>query len=326
MRAGIIGLGHYVPEKILTNEELEERIGMSPEGILHRTGIRERRVAGPGEATSDMATAAAEMALKNAGVDAAEIDLTVLATCTPDDGIAPTAAAVQTRIKAGNAPAFDLGAACSGFIYALVMAGQAISSGLYRKVLVIGADSMTRVVDPNDAQTVILFGDGAGAAVLAEVPEGYGLLAADLGSDGAGRGNIVVPAGGSRMPAAAETVANGLHYMHMEGKTVFTFALKTMGDSVLRVLDKAGLDPGAIDLFAPHQANIRIIEAAARRIDLPMEKVIVNIDRYGNTSSASVPIALSEAAANGRIRRDDHLVMVGFGAGLTWASCTVKWF
>ncbi|MEN6439959.1 MAG: beta-ketoacyl-ACP synthase III [Syntrophobacter sp.] len=326
MGTGIIGLGHYVPETILTNEELGERLGKTAESILQRTGIRERRIAGPEEATSEMAAVAAGLALNQAGVDAGEIDLIILATCSPDGGIAPTAAAVQTLIKAGKAPSFDLGAGCSGFVYALVMACQAISSGLYRKVLVIGSDTMSRVVDWTDPRTAILFGDGAGAAVLAEVPEGYGLLGVDLGADGSGYGSLLTPAGGSRLPATAETVANGLHYLHMDGQSVFAFATRTLGDSIKRVLDRAGLDPGAVDLFAPHQANIRIIKAAARRINLPMEKVLTNIDRYGNTSSASIPIALSEAAAGGRMKRGDTMVLVGFGAGLTWGSCVMKWF
>jgi 3-oxoacyl-[acyl-carrier-protein] synthase III len=326
MGAGIIGLGHYVPERILTNEELGESLGITPESILQRTGIKERRIAGPEEATSDMAAAAAGLALNKAGIDAGELDLVIVATSSPDNCIAPTSTAVQALIGAGKAPAFDLSAGCSGFVYALVMACQAISSGLYRKVLVIGADAMSRVVDWTDAHSAILFGDGAGAVVLAEVPEAYGLLSVDLGADGSGYGSAVMPAGGSRMPATAETVANRLHYLHMDGQSVFAFAMRTLGDSILRVLGRAGLDPGAVDLFAPHQANIRIIEAAARRIDLPMEKVLTNLDRYGNTSSASIPIALSEAAAGGRIRRGDTMVLIGFGAGLTWGSCVMKWF
>ncbi|MHC1727663.1 MAG: beta-ketoacyl-ACP synthase III [Syntrophobacteraceae bacterium] len=326
MGAGIIGLGHYVPEKVLANEDLGQSLGITAESIFQRTGIRERRIAGPEEATSDMAALAAGLALNDAGVEAGEIDLIILATLSPDNCIVPTATAVQTLLKAGKAPSFDLSAGCSGFVYALVMACQVISSGLYRKVLVIGADTMSRVVDWTDAHTAILFGDGAGAVVLAEMPEGYGLLGVELGADGSGYESITMPAGAGRLPATAETVADRLHYLHMDGKSVFTFAMRTLGDSVLRVLKGAGLDPGAVDLFAPHQANIRIIEAAARRINLPMEKVLTNIDRYANTSSASIPIALSEAASGGRIRRDDTMVLVGFGAGLTWASCVMKWF
>ncbi len=325
MGAGIIGLGFYVPEKIVTNEELAESLGITAGGILQRTGIRERRIARPEEATSDMAVKAARFALEDAKVAADEIDLIILATLSADNNIAPTAPVVQTRLKAARAGAFDLGAGCTGFVYGLVMGCQAISSGLYRKVLVIGAETMSRVVDWTDATTAILFGDGAGAAVLGETPEGYGLLGCELGADGSGYESIIMPAGGSRLPASAKTVAAGLHYLHMDGRSVFAFAMRTLGDSILRMLNKAGLEPGALDLFAPHQANIRIIEAAARRIELPMDKVLVNIDRYGNTSAASIPIVLSEAVAGGRIKHGDTMVLVGFGAGLTWGSCLLKW-
>lgn len=326
MGIGIVGLGHYIPEEILASIDLEKSLGIPAESILQRTGIRERHIARPEEATSDLAARAARLALNDARIDPEEIDLIIVATSTPDNCGTPTAAAVQAHLKAGKAAAFDLMAACSGFVYGLVLGAQVIESGLYRKVLVIGAEITSKITDWTNPDTAILFGDGAGAAVLAETPEGYGLLGSDLGVDGSGFDRILVPAGGSRLPASAETVANRLHYVHMDGHEVFKFAMRVLGDSALRSLEAAGLEPGAVDLLVPHQANIRIIEAAARRVELPIEKVVVNIDRYGNTSAASIPIALSEAAAEGRIRRGDTVVLTGFGAGLTWGSCVLKWF
>jgi 3-oxoacyl-[acyl-carrier-protein] synthase-3 len=323
---GIIGVGSYVPEKVLTNEELEKLFALSAESIFDLTGIRLRHIAAEGEATSDLAVKAALKALEAAGTSPEEIDLVIVATSTPDHTASPCAALVQSGIKAAKAAAFDLCAACSGFVYGLVMGCQVIRSGLYKKVLVIGAETVSRITNMTDRDTAILFGDGAGAVVLGELPEGYGLLGSDLGADGSKHHVLKVPAGGSRMPASEETVRNRLHTIQMDGFSVFKFAMRAMGDSALRALTAAGLNPGQLDLLVPHQANLRIIEAAAGRLDLPMEKVVVNIERYGNTSSASIPIALDEAVADGRIRRDDTIVLTGFGAGLTWASCAVRWF
>ncbi|MDR7866382.1 MAG: beta-ketoacyl-ACP synthase III [Sporomusaceae bacterium] len=323
--AGIIGLGHYAPEKTLTNADLEKTLGLPAETILRLSGINERHVAAPEEAASDLAAVAARLALANAKAEPDEIDLIIVATCSPDCYGPSTAAAVQERLGARRAAAFDLAAACSGFIYGLVVGCNLIRAGLYRKVLVVGSEVLSRITDPQDPDTAILFGDGAGAAVLGEAPAGYGLLGTDLGADGSGFDTIKVPAGGSRLPTSAETIAQRLHYTKMDGASVTMFAMRVLGDSVKRSLAAAGLGPGDIDLMVPHQANLRIIEAAARRVDLPLEKTAVNIDRYGNTSSASVPIALSEAAAAGRIRRGDRVVLVGFGAGLAWASCVLKW-
>ncbi len=326
MAAGIIGMGFYVPDKILTNADLEKSLGVSAGSIFDRTGIRQRHIARPEEAASDLAVRAARVALDDADVAAGEIDLIIVATSTPDHCSPTSAAITQARLGAGKAAAFDLSTACAGFVYSLVLGCNMIESGLYRKVLVIGAEVMSTIVDWTDPYTAILFGDGAGAAVLGKVPEGYGLLGSDLGVDGSGADAAKVPAGGSRMPASAETVANRLHYIQMDGHNVFKFAMRVLGSSSERSLKAAGLGTDAIDLLVPHQANIRIIEAASRLFELPMEKVVVNIDRYGNTSAASVPIALSEAAAAGRIKRGDHVVMVAFGAGLAWGACVMKWF
>lgn len=325
MGVGIVGLGHYAPETILTNVELEARLNIPAATIFERTGILQRHIAGPAEATSDLATQAACRALANANVAAGEIDLILVTSTTPDCYGPPTAALVQNRLGAAKAAACDLAAACSGFVYSLVLGCQVIRSGLYRKVLVIGAETLSRITDWQDLETAILFGDGAGAAVLGEVPEGFGLLGADLGADGSGYDALKIPAGGSRQPASAATVANRLHYVSMDGYRVFMFAMRVLGESVGRSLSAAGLGPDEIDLMVPHQANRRIIEAAARRMALPLEKFIVNIDRFGNTSAASIPIALSEAAAAGRIRRGDRVALAGFGAGLAWASCVLKW-
>jgi len=323
---GILGAGSYVPEKVLTNEELEKLFSLSAESIFDLTGIRMRHIAAEGEATSDLAVQAALKALEAAGTSPAEIELVIVATSSPDNIASPCAALVQSGIKAAKAAAFDLCAACSGFVYGLVMGCQVIRSGLYKKALVIGAETVSRITNMTDRDTAILFGDGAGAVVLGELPEGYGLLGSDLGADGSKHHVLNVPAGGSRMPASEETVRNHLHTIQMDGFSVFKFAMRAMGDSAMRALTAAGLTPGQLDLLVPHQANLRIIEAAAGRLDLPMEKVVVNIERYGNTSSASIPIALNEAVAEGRIRRDDIIILTGFGAGLTWASCAVRWF
>lgn len=324
--AGILGVGSHVPERVLTNEELQELFVLSAESILEISGIRFRHIAGEDEAVSDLAIRAALKALESARTKPEEIDLVIVATSFPDHVGSPCAALVQAGIQAVRAAAFDLCAACSGFVYGLVMGCQVIRSGLYHKVLVIGAETISRITDMTDRDTAILFGDGAGAVVLGQVPEGYGLLGSDLGADGSRHHLLRVPAGGSRMPASKETVHNRLHAIEMDGPGVFKFAMRAMGDSALRALADAGRDASDLDLLVPHQANLRIIQAAAGRLDLPMEKVMVNMDRYGNTSSASIPLALDEALAGTRLGRGDIVVMTGFGAGLTWGSCAMRWY
>lgn len=322
---GIIGLGYYVPEKVLTNFDLEKMVETSNEWIVDRTGIKQRHIADAGTATSDLAIKAAECALKDAGISADELDLIIVATATPDMYFPSVACILQDKLKATKAAAFDLSAGCSGFVYGLVTGSQFISAGLYRKVLVVGAETISKILDWNDRNTCVLFGDGAGAAVLGTVNEGYGILGIELGAEGSGGQYLKLPAGGSRMPASELTVSDKLHYVHMNGNEVFKFAIKVMGEASVKALENAGLTAKDVDFFIPHQANIRIIQSAAKRLKLPMEKVMVNVDKYGNTSAASIPIALKEAVMSGKVKKDDTVVLVGFGAGLTWASCVIKW-
>lgn len=323
---GILGLGSYLPEKVVTNQDLEQLVDTSDEWIVERTGIRERRFAGEDEATSDLATKAAERALADAGVGAEEIDLIIVATVTPDMFFPSVACLVQANLKAANAAAFDLTAVCSGFAYGLVVGGQFIRTGMYRKVLVIGAETLSKITDRTDRNTAVVFADGAGAAVLGETSPGFGLIGADLGADGTGGDLLKVPGGGSRRPASTETIAERLHFIRMNGQEVFKFAVKIMGESALKALARAKLAPADIAYLVPHQANIRIIQTAAKRLGLPLDKVVVNIDKYGNTSAASIPIALDEAARSGKFKNGDVIVLVGFGAGLTWASSVIKWY
>ena len=323
--AGILGIGSYVPEKVITNKDLEQMVDTSNEWIIERTGIRERRIAGECEATSDLAANAARKALADAGISAEEIDLIIVATVTPDMFFPSVACLVQNNIQATNAAAFDVTAACSGFIYGLVTGSQFIKTGTCRKVLVIGAETLSKVTDRSDRNTSIIFGDGAGAVVLGETAAGCGILGIDLGADGAGGDLLKVPAGGSRQPASAETISQRLHFIHMNGNEVFKFAVKAMGDSASRALENANLAKSAITYLVPHQANIRIIQAAAKRLGLPMDRVIVNLDKYGNTSAASIPLALDEAVKNGDIKNGDILMLVGFGGGLTWGASVLKW-
>ncbi len=322
---GIIGIGTYVPEKVLTNKDLESMVDTSDEWIVERTGIQERRIASPDMATSDLASKAAQRALDDAGVTAEEIDLIIVATATPDMFFPSTACLVQANIKATHAAAFDLAAGCSGFVYGMVTGSQFIKAGLYKKVLVIGAECLSKILDWTDRNTCVLFGDGAGAAVLAETAPGYGILAAQLGADGSGGDLLKLPAGGSRNPATNETVSQRMHFVHMSGNDVFKFAVKIMGEAANRALEDAGLSAGDVDCLIPHQANIRIIQSAAKRLKLPMDKVMINVNKYGNTSAASIPIALEEAVHGGKIKQGDNVVLVGFGAGLTWASAVIKW-
>jgi 3-oxoacyl-[acyl-carrier-protein] synthase-3 len=325
MRAGIVGVGVGIPDTVITNRDLEQRLDTTDEWIVTRTGIRERRIAPPEIATSDLAAQAALQALRDAGKRAEEVDLIVVATATPDMPWPSTACLVQAKIGAVRAAAFDLNAVCSGFVYALWMAAQAVQTGAYRCVLVIGADILSRQVNWEDRSTCVLFGDGAGAVVLAPVEEPYGILSGVLGADGTGVPLLNIPAGGTREPLSAEALAQNRHTIHMRGREVFKFAVTIMGEVSVQALEKAGIRPEQVDLFIPHQANIRIIQAAAERLNLPMERVFVNVERYGNTSAASIPIALYEAHVQGHLKRGDLVVVVGFGAGLTWGACVIRW-
>lgn len=324
--AGIVGLGSYVPDRVLTNKELESMVDTSDEWIVTRTGIRERRIATPEQATSDLALEAGRRALDDAGLKPGQIDLIIVATNTPDSLLPAVSCIVQDRLGAVRAGAFDLLAGCTGFIYGLSVASQFISAGMYRHVLVIGAETLSRIVDWQDRNTCVLFGDGAGAAVMGRVPRGYGVIHTRLGSDGSGGSHLYLPAGGSRMPASRETVDNRQHFVRMNGREVFKFAVRTCGDGSLEALEEAGLTREDVDFLIPHQANIRIIEAAARRLDLSMEKVLVNVDRFGNTSTASIPMAMEEAVKLRKIKGGDNMVLTGFGAGLTWAVTIIKWY
>jgi len=322
--AGIIGIGSAVPEKVLTNADLEKMIDTSDEWIRTMTGIRERRIAVDGEATSDFAIKAANMALQRAGLEPKDIDLIIVATVTGDMLLPATASIVQNAIGA-NCPAFDLAAGCSGWVYALAVANGFITSGMYDRVLVIGADLLTKVTNWTDRGTCILFGDGAGAAVVEPMEPGAGMLAFELGSDGSGASSLTIPAGGTRQPVTHENLDTHANKVVMEGREVFKFAVKIQGEAIERVLAKCGLNTTDIDMVVPHQANMRVIESAVNRLGLPMEKFFVNLDRYGNTSGASIPLALDEATQAGRIKKGDTVVVVGFGAGLTWAAGVIKW-
>lgn len=317
--AGITGLGSYVPTRVVTNFDLEKFVDTNDEWIRTRTGISERRFVADDESTADMAEHAARAALADAKVLPSEIQLIIVATCTGDFRFPSTASILQNRLGA-TCGAFDQAAACSGFAYALITASQFVASGAYDKVLVVAAEAMSRILDWNDRTTCVLFGDGAGAAVVENVPAGSGILGFDLGSDGAGSDLLSIS---SRLVPDEEETSP---YIIQNGREVYRFAVNVMGESALRAVKNAGLNQSDIDLLVPHQANIRIIDAAAKRLELPTEKVFVNIQKYGNTSAASIPIALREARDAGKIQAGDTIVSVGFGGGLTWASCVMKWF
>ncbi len=322
--AAITGCGMAVPGRVLTNAELEKMVDTNDEWIVSRTGIRERRVAGPADSTTSLSVKAARAALAHAGLTPDDIQLIVVATCTPDQFIVSEACLVQAELG-GSAAAFDVGAACSGFVYALTVGSMFVQQGLYDRVLVIGADTLTRFIDYTDRSTCILFGDGAGAMVIEASDQPRGLLSTVMGADGGGNKHLYAPGWGAIVPESAELFPEIRPYMQMNGQEVFRFAVRVMGDAAAEAVQKAGLSFDDIDMLIPHQANSRIIDAAARRLALPREKVLVNLDRYGNTSAASVPIALAEASGQGKLNEGDNLVLVAFGAGLAWAAGVVRW-
>ena len=324
VRIGITGLGMHVPSKVLTNLDLEKMVDTTDEWIQSRTGIRERRVAEPGTTTSDLATHAALEALKAARLDPKDLELLIVATTTPDMLFPSVSCLVQQRLGAKSAVCFDLSAACSGSVFAIITAQQYLLTGRYRNALVIGAEVLSSFIDWTDRSTCILFGDGAGACVLAPVKRG-GILATDMGSDGSASGLLYMPGGGSKHPPSYSSVDQRLHFLRMNGSEIFKLAVRRMADSAKRVVKEAKLKPEHIECFIPHQANTRIIEAVAKWADLPIEKVYMNLQRYGNTSAASNLIALYEAVKEGVVKRDDHVVMVAFGAGLTWGSLLLQW-
>jgi 3-oxoacyl-[acyl-carrier-protein] synthase III len=320
----ITGLGTHVPERVVTNDDLAQLVDTSDEWIVTRTGIRERRFAADGEALSDLALPAARAALEAAGVQAGDLDLIIVATVTPDMQFPSTAAILADLLGSGEAAAYDLAAGCTGFVYAIAQAFGMVESGLSRCTLVVGADVLSKLMNFGDRSTCVLFGDGAGAVVVEAVAE-EGFLAFELGADGAGGKDLNLPAGGSRMPTNAETVASGAHYVHMNGREVFKFATRVLVSSAEAVLAKCELSLDDVDVYVPHQANVRIIDHAVARLGIPKEKVIVNVDRYGNTSSASIPLALAEAVSTGRVHQGDTILMTGMGAGLTWGSAVMRW-
>lgn len=323
MRVAVTGWGMAIPERRVTNFDLAMTVDTSDEWITERTGIKERRVAGEGETTASLAVEAGMAAIKDAGIDPVDIGLCIVATCTSEQPIPPTSSFVQEGLGL-RCGAFDVDAACSGFVYALVAGASMVASGMMGSVLVIGSETLTRIVDPNDRSTVILFGDGAGAVVLTPSDD-IGLLAWDLGCDGSLTSLLGVPAGGSRLPSSPETLAAGDNWLKMDGREVFRRAVRVIVDSARTTLDQAGVTADDVALFVPHQANSRIIDSAATKLGLPPERVFVNIDRYGNTSAASVPIALAEAADAGRLHKGDLVLLTGFGAGMTWASALLRW-
>ncbi|MDR7871357.1 MAG: beta-ketoacyl-ACP synthase III [Tissierellaceae bacterium] len=322
---GISGTGSYVPEEVLTNDDLSKMVDTSHEWIVSRTGIEERRIAPKNVATSDLSTEAALRALEDAKLKPEEIDLIIVATVTPDYSLPSTACIVQKNIGAVNAAAFDLNAGCTGFVYGVATGANFIKAGIYEKVLVIGAETMSRAVNWEDRNTCVLFGDGAGACVLEKCEEGYGIISYELGSDGTNHEVLIQPAGGSREPANVESLANNLHYIYMDGREVFKFAVRVMEKSSMAALEKANMDISDLDFLIPHQANTRIIDSARKKLNLPEEKVYVNLNKYGNMSSASVPVALDEAIKNKKIKKGDSVLLVAFGAGLTWGSIILKW-
>jgi 3-oxoacyl-[acyl-carrier-protein] synthase-3 len=321
----IAGVGAYVPTKVLTNSDLEEMVDTTDEWITSRTGIKERRIAAKDEFTSDLAAKAAQRAMKAAGVTGDEIDLIIVATITPDMVFPSTACLVQQRIGARRAAAFDLEAACSGFIYGLEIAQQFIMSRTYDTVLVIGAEKLSSIVDWQDRNTCVLFGDGAGAAVLQNRTTSHGLLTAVMGADGSKADLLHMPGGGSRHPATPESVSSRLHYLRMEGKETFKHAVQAMMNAAQEALRRCELDISQIKCIIPHQANRRIIDAVGERLGATPGQLFVNLDRYGNTSAASVAIALDEAVSSGRIQRGDLILLVVFGAGLTWGAAVIEW-
>jgi 3-oxoacyl-[acyl-carrier-protein] synthase III len=321
---GITGVGSYVPERVLTNDDLSKLVDTSDEWITERTGIKERHVAEPDQAASDLALPAARQALAAAGLDPGELDLLIVATVTPDMFFPSTASLLASALGADEAGAYDLSAGCTGFMYALAQAYGALAGGLAGSALVVGTETLSKITNWHDRSTCVLFGDGAGAVVLERVSDG-GFLGFELGSDGEGGKELSIPAGGSRNPVTAETVAQEMHFLQMNGREVYRFATRILVSSAEKLLEECGLSVDEIDLYIPHQANKRIIDHAARNLGIPEEKIFVNVQKYGNTSSASIPLCLAEAVADDRLLKGTRVLMTGMGAGLTWGSAYTIW-
>lgn len=322
---GIKGLGYYVPEKVMTNFDFEKIIDTSDEWIRTRTGIEERRFVAENQATSDLCTEAAKNAIKNSNLTLEDIDMILVATCTPDYLVQATACLVQKKLGIKNIPCLDINAACSGFIYGLSVANGMIKSGMYKNIMVIGGEALSRVVDMQNRNTCILFGDGAAAAIVGEVEEGYGILSTFLGAEGEDDDVLRTPAGGTKKPNTFETIEKRENFLDMKGQEVFKFAVKTLPSATLKAMEIADISTEDLTMVFPHQANVRIIEAAAKRMEVGMEKFYMNLNKYGNTSSASVGLALGEALENKKIKKGDIIALTGFGAGLTYGSIIMKW-
>ena len=322
---GIVGLGIYVPEKVMTNVDWEKLVDTSDEWIRTRTGIQERRYAVEGQGTSDLGVEAAKKALEDAGMKPEDVELIILATCTPDYRAQNASSLIQVKLGAENAAAFDVSAACSGFIYALTVGKSMIQSGMYKNILVVAAESVSRLLNMKDRNTAILFGDGAAAAVLKEVEDGYGIVSSFLGTEGVLDETLRITAGGTLHPVTHEAIDNGDVYLKMNGQEVFKFAVRALPKATNKALEQAGMKAEDLAMVVPHQANFRIIESAAKRLKLPMDKFYVNLQKYGNTSAASVGLALGEAVQEGKIQKGDMIALTGFGAGLTYGSVILKW-
>jgi 3-oxoacyl-[acyl-carrier-protein] synthase III len=320
----ITGLGAHVPERVVTNDELSTMMETSDEWIRERTGIRERRIAEPEEALSDLCLPAARQALESAGLEGSQVDLIIVATVTPDMAFPSTGAILADQLGATDAAAYDLSAGCTGFMYAVAQGYGMVAAGLAHTALIVGGDVLSKIMDWSDRSTSVLFGDGAGAVVLQHVPNG-GFLGFELGADGSGGPELYLPAGGSRAPASAESVAERQHFVKMNGREVFKFATRVLVSSAEAVLAECGRTIDEVDVYVPHQANVRIIEHARQKLGIPEEKVVVDVDRYGNTSSGSIPLALADARADGRLHAGQLVLMTGMGAGLTWGSGLIEW-
>ena len=324
-RVKIVGVGNYFPSRILTNDELGKMVDTSDEWITARTGIKERRIAADDEAVSDMASQAAKKALKQANLKPKDLELIIIATITPDMFFPSVACLVQANLKAFNAACLDISAACAGYIYGLSVAQAYITSGVFKNALLIGAEKLSCITDWTDRNTCVLFGDGAGACVLKATGKKEGILSIYLGGDGRDADLLCLPGGGSRIPASHKSIDAGMHYIKMKGSELFKVAIKKMSDAAVNALKKCGMDYKDVDLLVPHQANVRIIRAAAKRLKISEDKVYLNIQRYGNMSTASTAAALNEAITEGRIKKGDIVVLTAFGGGLTWGACVIKW-
>ncbi len=324
-RASITGIGSYLPNKVLTNYDLEKMVDTSNDWIIQRTGIKERRIVENGVTTSDLATQASLRAMEDAGVSPKDLDMIITSTITPDHIFPSTSCYIQQKIGATRACAFDILAACAGFIYAMSIGQSFINSGAMKTILVVGAECLSKITDYTDRTTCVLFGDGAGAVVIQGNPIKHEILSSNLAADGSEADVLIMPGGGARNPASLESVQQRLHYIQFKGKEVFKLAINNIANLILETTRENGLTIDDIDLIIPHQSNLRIIEATMEKLGLPMEKAFVNIDKYGNTSSASVPIAIDEARKEGRLHKGDIVMLVAFGGGLTWGSSLIRW-